>query len=147
MSVQRFTLHAGDNNRATVLANAIAFIGRLLDSKPWVIEIRQYVKPRSKDQNAALFAVAEKTLADFLGYQGAEDMEQLHRGLCGMFFGTRVDALGIVRPKRTTTKNEAGERDVISTAKAAEFYAFIQQLAAEHGCFIPDPDPFWREKR
>jgi hypothetical protein len=142
---QNFVLNANHPDRPNVLANVVRFLSALPVGKSWAIEIKQKTKTRSADQNAALFGVAEKTLGNFLGYQGDDDIKDLHRSLCGLFFGTRVDSLGFVRPIRTTTKNERGERDVISTAVAAEFYNFIQRTAAEHGCYIPDPDPFWRE--
>ncbi len=139
---QRFVLRALDTNRVPVLANAHKFLDMLPADKSWQIEVTPLKKPRTNKQNAAHYAVAEGTLAEFCGLRGDEELKALHRELCCLYFGA-VDLPIGRRPKRTTTKNEAGERDPISTQQMSDFYAFIQQQAAEIGCFIPDPDPLW----
>lgn len=142
---QHFILHKGDDNRATVLKNAHAFLDRLPDSQSWEIEVKRHVKARTDKQRKALFAVAYKAMMEFSGLQGADDKEELHRFWCGEYFGWTVDAFGRKRPERTTMKDHAGRQDEISVDEALKFYHFLQQRAAEVGCFIADPDPFWRE--
>jgi hypothetical protein len=141
---QRFVLRALDTTRVNVLANCKRFLDLLPASKSWQIEIAPLKKLRTSKQNAAHYAVAEGTLAEFCGLRGEEELKALHRELCCLYFGA-VDLPIGRRPKRTTTRNEAGERDPISTQQMSDFYAFIQQQAAEIGCFIPDPDPLWNQ--
>lgn len=101
---------------------------------------------RSDEQNAALFGVAYPPIIAHTGYR----KEELHEVFCRAYFGeVEHDIAGriIVKPKRTTTTNERGEREVISKLDFANFYSFIQQVAAEHwGVFVPDPDKRWRER-
>ena len=37
--------------------------------------------------------------------------------------------------------NERGERDVIDVRRFSDFYAMVQQVGAECGVWVPDPDP------
>jgi hypothetical protein len=142
---QKFILHKSDPRRLTVLANAQRFIGQLPEAQAWEIEIRRHVKKRSDKQRRALFGAAYGALMEFCGLEGAKEKEHLHRDMCGEYFGWRKDALGRPTPVRTTTKNERGEHDEISVDEALRFYAFLQRKGAEVGCWVPDPDPFWRE--
>lgn len=102
---------------------------------------------RSEDQNEALWAVAYKTLRDATG----NDPDDLHAYFCGEFFGwVEYEIMGQrrKRPRRTTTKDEHGKRDVIDTMSFSNFYNFIQQRSAETvGVNIPDPDRNWRQNR
>lgn len=143
---QTFVLHKADSRRDLIARNAADFIARLPDSKSWEIEIRQHVKRRSDKQRSALFGAAYKALMEFSGLQGSEDKEELHRYFCGEWFGWVYDKIGNRKPCRTTTKNERGERDEISVAEALDFYAFLQRRGAEVGCYVPDPDPLYREQ-
>ena len=143
---QTFVLRKDDANRLNVAANLTAFIARLPESRSWEIEIRQHVKRRSDKQRAALFGPAYGALMAFSGLQGNSDKEELHRFFCGEFFGWAEDAFGRRKPRRTTTKNERGERDEISVVEALNFYDFLQRRGAEVGCYVPDPDPLYREQ-
>lgn len=146
MNHQTYTLHANDPGRALVKANAHAFIDRLPESKPWEIEIRPRRKTRSAKQRKSLFGVAYKAIMDATGLQGDADKRQLHRDMCGEFYGWTDGPLNLRKPVRTTTRNERGEPEEITTVDALELYAFIQRKAAEFGIDVPDPDPLWREK-
>lgn len=134
-----------DCNRKHVLANAQEFLARLPESQSWEVTIARHVKARSEKQRKALFGAAYKALMEFSGLQGSVDKDELHRFMCGEWFGWDEDVFGNRKPKRTTTKNEKGERDEISISEALDFYAFLQKRGAEVGCWVPDPDPFWRE--
>ena len=112
----------------------------------YVVEIHKPKKDKTNLQNAALFAVAYPAIMDALGYSGADEKEYLHEIFCGEFFGTKtISIMGKLkkRPIRTTTTNEAGKRDLISTVEMAEFYAYVQRKAAEFGIIVPDPDATW----
>lgn len=101
---------------------------------------------RSEEQNAALFGVAYPPIMEHTGYR----KDELHEVFCRAYFGEvehEIAGRKITRPKRTTTTNELGHRDVISKLDFARFYEFVQQVAAEHwNVFVPDPDKHWRER-
>jgi hypothetical protein len=138
--MQRYQLNANGPERAQVLANAHAFLDRLPENKSWRVEIKEARKERSGDQNAALWGVAYPVLSEATGYTP----DELHDAFCRRFFGTvEREVMGqlVTRPRRTTTTNEAGERDVISTAEFSRFYDQVQQIGAMAGVDVPSPDP------
>ncbi|GLQ96429.1 hypothetical protein [Dyella mobilis] len=135
--------HPGRDN---VKSNLHAFVDRLPDTKSWKVEIKEARPERSLDQNAAMYGVAYDVIMAATGLQGDAEKKQLHRDFCGEFFGWVDAGLSRRRPRRTTTTNECGERDVIDTVTMSQFYDFIQRKAAEFGIDVPDPDPFWRER-
>lgn len=144
---QSFILHAEpDNTRESVQRNLREFIDRLPKDKPFRITIEAYRKPRTDEQNAALWAVAYPPLMEAMGLRGKRDAELLHEHMCCEYFG-EVRVGPIVKPRRTTTTNEEGKRDLLRKDDFAKFFDFLQQFGAEHGVFIPDPDPLWREHR
>lgn len=122
-----------------------AFLSRLDGSKPWELLVRPWKKERTLRQNNAMFGVAYKTLSDFTGHTEPE----LHEVMCKLYFGeVEHEVLGVkeMKPRRTTTKNEAGERDVLNREEMSKFYNFIVQTAAEAGCYIEDPNPMLRTR-
>jgi hypothetical protein len=121
------------------------FLGRLDTGKPWEVLVRPWKKSRSDRQNNAMFGVAYKTLSNFTGFTEPE----LHERFLRAFFGEiEYEVLGakFIRPRRTTTTNERGERDVLSREDFSRFFSFIQQKAAEIGCYIEDPNPQLRTR-
>jgi hypothetical protein len=137
---QLYQLNANGPERAQVLANAIAFLQRLPSAKSWRVEVKEARKERSGDQNAALWGCAYPVLCDATGYTP----DELHDAFCRRFFGTETrEVMGetVSRPRRTTTTNESGERDVIDAAQFARFYDLVQQIGAEAGVDVPSPDP------
>lgn len=144
--MQRYQLNANGPERSQVLENLHAFIDRLPAAKSWRVEIKEARKERSGDQNAALWGVAYPALSDATGYTP----DELHDAFCRRFFGTvEREVMGQVmtRPRRTTTTNEAGERDVISAADFARFYDMVQMVGAEAGIDVPSPDPLHGNRR
>lgn len=139
MTERSFTLDRG--KRSLVLL--FEYIAALDVSKRWQITIGPVKKERSDLQNRALWGVAYKALHQATG----NDPEDLHDYFCGEYFGWvehRVMGKRRLRPKRSTTRDENGKRDVISTLHLQDYYAFIQQRAAETvAVFVPDPDPDW----
>lgn len=125
-----------DNNRLMRAIQALPL------DKPFEVIVRPYKAKRSDSQNAALWGHAYKVLGEFMGLQGDEEMQLLHRQLCSLYFGTAerlVMGERVTVPKRTTTRNEFGQRDVLNKVQFADFFAFVQRKAAEAGCIIADP--------
>jgi len=125
------------------LSLMLQHVSRLDHSKDHTISVERTKRERSDPQNKALWGVAYKALRE----QTGNDPEDLHTYFCGKYFGWQeYEVMGELRkrPIRTTTKNEQGKRDVIDRATLSDFYAFIQQHAAETiGAYVPDPDPEW----
>lgn len=122
------------------------FLCALDCNKPWELIVRPFKRSRTNQQNRYLRGVATQMLADALGFEN----EEMHEYLCGQHWGwkqepcpkTPSNQKGVKDvPIRTTTTNEAGERDVLNKRDFWDFVEFIQRLGAEHGIFIPDPDP------
>jgi hypothetical protein len=128
---QTFRLPAKDRQR--IADNLHAFVLSALPGNELRVEVCKFVKRRSQDQNAALWGIAYKTLSDATG----NDADDLHTYFLGEWAGWEtIDVMGQKRrvPLRRSSK--------LTTAEFSEFYAFIQQRAAETvGVFIADPDP------
>lgn len=147
MKPQTYQLNANGPERQDVLLNAVGFLKRLPADKSWVVKVEPFVKRRSDKQRGSLFGVAYGAIMEAMGLRGSRDKEDLHEFFCGEYFGwTEATPLMKSRPVRTTTKNERGEKDEISTVTALDMYAFIQQRAAENGIDVPDPDPMWGQR-
>lgn len=148
MTSQTYVLPANrPEDRARIAGNFARFVDALPVDKAWTVKVEPFRKPRTDPQNAALWGVAYPPLMDHIGLRGEREREELHELLCGEFFGwVRYQILGKVkqRPRRTTTRDEHGRREVVPWDVFCEFYAFIQQRGAEVGVFIPDPDPCMR---
>lgn len=130
-------------HREQAIASLAALLRHYLPGKPVEVRVRQVRRERSNLQARALWGCAYKALRE----QTGNDADDLHTYFCGEFFGWReYDLMGQrrKRPVRTTTTDEDGRRDVITTREMADFYEFIQRRSAEVGYDVPDPDPMWR---
>ena len=106
-----------------------------VSSKPWK-------KTRSNEQNALLFGVVYPPIAEAMGYT----VEDIHEYMLGRHFGW-VDAKvpktprnpeGLEsRPFRTTTRDETGKRNVLSTKDFSKFLDTVERVAAQAGVFVP----------
>lgn len=137
---QSYALHKDDPRRDLVRANVHAFIDRLPHNKSWRIVISELRKDRSTAQNNALWGVAYPILSPATGYTP----DELHEVFCRRFFGiVEREVMGelVTRPRRTTTTDKNGARDLIDTGTFAQFYERVQQVGAELGVDVPDPDP------
>lgn len=139
MKEQTFILRRGVRS----FTKLMAFLSVLDVTKEFQLTIGSVKKERSPQQNKALWGCAYKTLRDATG----NDPEDLHEYFCGEYFGWDIkEVMGAKKkkPKRTTTTDYDGHRDVISTIHLQDFYAFIQQRSAETvGVYVPDPNPEW----
>lgn len=130
--------------RVGVLSALIHFLKNLAQDEEWEVTVKRFKRSRSDSQNNALWGVAYEALKRETG----NDPEDLHTYFCGEYFGWEVEQVmghKRMKPKRTTTRNEEGKREVLPWDKFCEFYAYIQRRAAEVGVFVPDPDPAWRD--
>ena len=134
------------DKRDAVVSNLAGFVLKYLPGKQLRVSVDRITNRRTNQQNRALWGCAYRALSD----QTGNDMEDLHLYFCGEYFGwNNVLVMNQRRhkPIRTTTHNEHGERDVISTIELAAFYAFVQQRSAQLGYDIPDPDPEWTQEK
>ena len=143
--MSRFVLRANSFQRDSIIANAKAFLDKLNPHKHWQVIVEPYSEPRSNPQCRYLNGVAYKLLGDATGYE----RDDISEYLCGVFFGWREKKLPGKRtaqvPVRTTTTDENGKRKVLSKTDFADYVAFVQRFGAQHGVYIPDPDPTWFE--
>lgn len=142
---QSYTLTKNHGMRADVKANLHDFIDRLPETKSWKVEIKEARNERSSEQNAALFGLAYVVLSEATGFTA----DELHEAFCCRFFGTvEKEVMGriISKPWRTTTTNEDGQRDVMPAHDFARFYDAVQQIGAEAGVDVPDPDPLHAQR-
>lgn len=133
-----------EKDRDAMIARLSRFVGACLPGKKLKVTIQQYRKSRSLEQNNALFGLAYARIRDVTG----NELADLHDYYCKKFFGVvETDVLGeiVQKPRRTTTTNEDGKRELISTVDMSDFWLMVQTHAAsELGIDIPDPDPMWR---
>jgi hypothetical protein len=131
--MQRFTLHANDTNRVSVLANAISFLQRLPSSKSWRVEIVEHRERRSDAQNRYLWGVCYAELQRATG-QDAADWHEYMLGECYGWETVEMMGRKKLRPMRRSSKMDKSE--------FAEYVAFIQRRAAEHNIYIADPNEY-----
>ncbi len=94
------------------------------------IEIRDYKKPRTLDQNRYYWGVVLKTIADDVG----EDVESLHEYFAEKYLLQEVREIfgNDVKIRKSTTK--------LSTKEFNEYIEKIRAEMAQFGFIIPDPD-------
>lgn len=135
------------HNRSRALQLAQAVLQSLDEQTAWKVTVEPAKASRSLAQNSYLWGVANKMISEATGYEP----EEVHEYLCGQHFGwkdKRVpktprnhDGVESV-PRRTTTRNEQGKRNVLTTTQFADYVDFVQRFAAKKlSLFIPDPDP------
>lgn len=94
---------------------------------------------RSIPELRYLHAVPYAMLSEAMGFERDEIAEYL----LGMYFGWKNKRLPGGRvsetPLRTTTKDEEGNRDVLSGEAFWAYINWIQRVGARHGLVIPDP--------
>lgn len=132
--------------RGDAMDRLLEALMKLDPRKAWRITWEVMRDSRSDKQNNALWGCAY----DFLEKETGNDPDHMHEYFCGEFFGwveKNVFDRRKLKPKRTTTRDEYGNRDVISTLQFMQFYEFIQRrVAITVGLNVPDPDPNWKQR-
>lgn len=146
----KFVLPRGDRKRALPLATEV--LAGLDELVAWNVTIEPVKHERSASQNAYLWAVPNKMISDATGYE----VEEVHEYLCGQHFGwkdkrvpkTPRNPSGVESvPIRTTTTDERGKRNVLTTTQFSDYVDFVQRFAAKKlGLVIPDPDPAYLQR-
>lgn len=112
---------------------------------PLEVECKPWKKTRSNAQNALLFGVIYPPIAEAMGYEVDGD-NGIHAFMCGTHFGwvdrkvpkTPNNPQGVASfPRRTTTRNEDGKRDVLKTGEFSKFLDTVDRIAAKAGIFVP----------
>lgn len=127
-------------SRENQTAKLLDQIGKLESNKAYNVEIKQYRRNRSSEQNRFLWGVVYRTIID--NTPGPKlDPDHLHEYWLGECFGWDVtDVLGW--SKRAPMKRSSK----LSTTEFIEFHEFIQRRCAEtRGLYIPDPGEFTHE--
>jgi hypothetical protein len=136
-------------NREIVIPRIAACLAALKAGKAFRITIKEEADDRTVQQCRYLNGVPYKLLSEHTGYE----RDDISEYLCGSYWGwkqvrvprTPSNPRGIEdRPVRTTTTDENGQRDVLSTRDFWEYVEFCQRFGAKHGVYIPDPDPSYK---
>lgn len=133
------TFHLPRMKREYLADKLREFVLSALPGKELRVEVCEYRKRRSDEQNKALWGLAYKILSEATG----NDPDDLHTFFLGEHFGWEtIDVMG--QKRRVPLKRSSK----LTTVEFAEFFDFIQRRSAETvGVYIPDPDPMWRERR
>lgn len=107
-----------------------------LQPLPLDVKADPWKDPRKLTANAYLWAFVYAPLVEVAGFT-AEDW---HDWFCCQHFGSvahpRIDGGQDIRPKRTTTKDEHGKRDVLKGDAFNQFLMFVESECAKRGVFI-----------
>lgn len=113
-----------------VKLNLISFLENLSIKPPVLcVEIKQYHKKRTLEQNSYYWGVVLKAFSESTGYTP----EEMHDLLTDKFLPTNTVEFGEVKKEVpiSTTK--------LDTLQFREYLESILRLAAEHGLYIPGP--------
>jgi len=115
------------------------YIAKLPAGKAFTVEIKEYRRKRSQDQNKYLWGVVYRIIRDAMD-EPKPTTEQLHEYWLGECFGWDViDQFGMVLKKPLERSHDK------DTETFGKYWQFIQRRCAETmGIFIPDPDPNWK---
>jgi hypothetical protein len=109
---------------------------------PLDVQCEPWRQPRTLPQNAYLWAAVYAPLVERCGFSP----EEWHEFFCGEFFGwlhnVKPSGESVSVPKRTTTKNEHGKRDVLKGKAFADFVTFVESECAKRGVFVVEQ---WKE--
>jgi hypothetical protein len=119
-------------------SQVVADIMNLPDNRAWLVQVTQYRRKRSTEQNAFLHAVPLKMICDHTGDE-IEDMKALLMGMCFGF--EEFEILGQRRKKPLKTTSQ------LNTAEFSFFMEFCERFAAmEWGMIIPRPNEYLLEE-
>lgn len=110
-------------------------------------ESRRERRKRSLAQNAYLWGVVYPYIIDCLPAAAVNSTtivpDYWHDYFCEKHFGSveiGFPGSGKTRPRRSTTRNERGKTEVLSTTDFQDFVLSIQAECAEYGIYVPDPN-------
>lgn len=124
---------------AAELARWLAFVAS--QSLPLDVSCKPWKRMRSNEQNNLLFGVVYPPIAEAMGYS----VEDIHEYMLGRHFGwadhkvpkTPRNPEGLEsRPFRTTTKDEHGKRNVLSSAEFSKFLDTVERVASQAGVYV-----------
>lgn len=125
-------IHIPQMPKGATVSRAMNTIARLPQDKAWDVKIIEHKPKRSDQQNRYLWGVCYAELCKVLPGWHAED---IHEYMLGEHFGWEtIEGMGRKRLRPLHRSSRLNKQEF------ADFVAFIQQKAAEHGVFIPDPD-------
>jgi hypothetical protein len=131
--------------RRSELDRAYTFACGLLHKGPVNWSCEAWKESRSNEQNNLLFGVIYPPIAEAMGYEVDGD-NGIHAFMCGTHFGwvdrpvpkTPRNPEGVASfPRRTTTRDENGKRNVLSKEDFTKFIETVERIAAKAGVFIP----------
>lgn len=103
---------------------------------PLDVSCEPWRAPRTLPQNAYLWSAVYAPLVERCGFSP----EEWHEHWCGEYFGwlhqVKPSGESISVPKRTTTRNEHGKRDVLKGKAFADFVTFVESECAKRGVFV-----------
>lgn len=109
---------------------------------PLDVQCEPWKQPRTLPQNAYLWAAVYAPLTERAGFSP----EEWHEHFCGEHFGwlhsVKPSGESVSVPKRTTTRNEHGKRDVLKGKAFADFVTFVESECAKRGVFVVEQ---WKE--
>lgn len=122
---------------AKTIAHFLAWFTKLDLSKPLRVTVEEEKKERTNPMNRRMWAVHELA-ADYCGMT----REEIHREMCCAYWGEKLieTPIGTIRrPMRTTTTNEAGERDVLAGEPFMRWLDWLEaKYANELGIWLGD---------
>lgn len=118
--------------RAEMVARIQRFLFSLENDKVWKVDISEFKRTRSNDQNAYLWGVAYPAILKHLPGWDAEDIHEYCLGEC--FGWETMSGLGKkrIKPVRRSSK--------LSTKEFSAYVEFIQRTMAEKGIDVPSPN-------
>lgn len=142
MRKQTFTIE--NDQDQTTLGRALRQM-REDSNLPLQVVVSEQRRRFTWNQSAALFAHAYPIICKATG----NEINDIHDFCCRSYFGETTQIVfgkTVTRPTRTTTTDEYGEHNPISTKDFAQFFTSVQDMAAMQDIVIPDPDPKWKLK-
>jgi len=124
------------------LDRAVSFARALLTEGAIDWHCEPWREPRTLKQNAFLWRAVYQPLVERKGFTP----EDWHEHFCGEYFGVthhvKPSGESVTKPVRTTTRNEAGRKDVLKGKAFADFVTFAEAKCAEAGVFVAEE---WQE--
>lgn len=129
--MKRFVIHKQDALRRE---NCRQFIDELDPNKKWRVEIKEYRRQRSTEQNAYIHAVPLKLMSDHTGYT----IDEMKEYCCGEFAGWEdYTIFGVTRPRPIKTTSQ------MNTKEMTEFIEWMQWFGSSTlNLYIPSPNEY-----